>query len=103
MERRVEILEERTVRIEATLTRLEPKIVETLTLCAKQSELSSARVESANAIAGVRADLARLVGDLGEVKGKVSSLPTTWMLITALLSTWAIGAGIVFALLKSAK
>ena len=77
LEARVTGLETKVDRVEAILVRLEPKITETL-------------LTSAKAV------------DLAEVKGRISSLPTWWMLMVTVLSTWLAGAGIVFTLVKAA-
>ena len=78
------MLEQRVARLEQILERLEPKITEILLTGAKQ------------------ADLAKMQIELAEVKGKVSMLPTWWMLAVTLIATWSAGAGIVFALVKAA-
>jgi hypothetical protein len=77
------MLEERVERLERILANLEPKITEILLTGAKQSEVHKVQI------------------DLAEIKGKVSMLPTWWMLVVALLATWSAGAGIVFALIKA--
>ena len=77
------MLEERVERLEKILANLEPKITEILLTGAKQSEVHKVQI------------------DLAEIKGKVSMLPTWWMLVVALLATWSAGAGIVFALIKA--
>ncbi len=78
------MLEHRVARLEQILERLEPKITEILLTGAKQS------------------DVQRLQGELAEARGRVSMLPTWWMLILAVVTTWTAGAGIVFALGKAA-
>jgi hypothetical protein len=77
------MLEQRVARLEKILERLKPKITEILLTGAKQNEIHKIQV------------------DLAEVKGKVSMLPTWWMLIVALIATWNTGTAIVFALLKA--
>jgi hypothetical protein len=77
------MLEQRVARLEKILERLEPKITEILLTGAKQNELHKIQI------------------DLAEVKGRVSMLPTWWMLIVALIATWSTGTAIVFALLKA--
>ena len=78
LEQRVGRLEAKVDRTEAVLTRLEPKITEILLTGAKAT-------------------------DLAEVKGRLSSLPTWWMLMVTVLSTWLAGAGIVFTLVKATR
>jgi hypothetical protein len=56
------MLEQRVARLEQILERLEPKITEILLAGAKQSDVQKIQVETA------------------EIKGKVSMLPTWWML-----------------------
>jgi hypothetical protein len=77
------MLEQRVGRLDNILERLEPKITEILLTGAKQNELHKIQI------------------DLAEVKGKVSMLPTWWMLIVALIAAWSTGTAIVFALLKA--
>ncbi len=76
LEQRVDRLEQKVDRIEAILTRLEPRIAEVLLTSAKSV-------------------------DLAEIKGRISSLPTWWMLLVTVLSTWMVGASIVFTLVKA--
>lgn len=96
LEARVGRLEEKVDRIEAILVRLEPKISEVLQNTAKQSvdlnklQLDFARFEST---AATKDDLHKVQIDLAKIEGRVASLPTWWMLITALITTW--GAGFV--------
>jgi hypothetical protein len=78
------MLEQRVARLEQILERLEPKITEILLTGAKQVGIQKLQIE------------------LAEARGRVSMLPTWWMLIVALVATWSAGAGIVFALLKAA-
>ena len=70
-------------RLDEILERLEPKITRILLTGAKQADVQKIQV-----------DLARL-------EGRVSMLPTWWMLVVALVATWSAGAGISFALLKA--
>ncbi len=76
-------LEQRVARIERILERLEPKITETLLTGAKQTDLQNLRV------------------DVAKLEGKISTLPTWWMLIISVITTWSAGAAIVFALVKA--
>ena len=85
IEQRVDRLEGKVDRIEAILVRLEPKITELTFTAAKSSEMI------------------KLQTDLAEVKGRLSSLPTWWMLMVTVLSTWLAGAGIVFTLVKATR
>jgi hypothetical protein len=78
------MLEQRVARLEQILERLETKITEILLTGAKQADVQKSGAE------------------LAELRGKVSMLPTWWMLIVALVATWSAGAGIIFALLKAA-
>lgn len=97
LEERVGRLEEKVDRIEAILVRLEPKITEILLTTAKQSDLNKLQVEVAEIKSGgaKQVDLNKAQVELAEVKGRVSSLPTWWMLIVALVATW--GAGFALA------
>ena len=78
------MLEQRVARLEQILERLEPKITEILLTGAKQTDIQKLQVE------------------LAEARGRVSMLPTWWMLIVAIVATWSAGAGIVFALVRAA-
>ena len=69
--------------MEQILERLEPKITEILLTGSKQADVQKIQVE------------------LAELRGKVSMLPTWWMLVVALVATWSAGAGIIFALLRA--
>jgi hypothetical protein len=69
--------------VEQILERLEPKITEILLTGSKQADVQKIQVE------------------LAELRGKVSMLPTWWMLVVALVATWSAGAGIIFALLRA--
>jgi hypothetical protein len=69
--------------LEQILERLEPKITEILLTGSKQADVQKIQVE------------------LAELRGKVSMLPTWWMLVVALVATWSAGAGIIFALLRA--
>ncbi len=96
LEQRVGRLEEKVDRIEAILTRLEPQISEVLRTGAKQADLTKLQSDFIRfeAAAATKDDLHKVQLDLAEVKGRVSNLPTWWMLIVAILSTWGMGFGI---------
>jgi hypothetical protein len=70
-------------RVKQIQERLEPKITEILLTGSKQADVQKIQVE------------------LAELRGKVSMLPTWWMLVVALVATWSAGAGIIFALLRA--
>ena len=76
------VLEQRAARLEQILERLEPKITEVLLTGAKQTDVQKLQV------------------DFAELRGRVSMLPTWWMLLVTVLATWGAGAGIVYALVK---
>ena len=42
-------------------------------------------------------------GEIGEIKGKLSLMPTTWQLVGLLLTTWAAGMYIAIALMRLGK
>lgn len=108
LEQRVERLEHRLDRIEAILVRLEPKITETAIEIKQvpkfsdyarlQSDIAEMRLKTAT-----QAELQSARIDLAEVKGRVNSLPTWWMLITAIVATWTAGAGILLTVLRFAR
>ena len=83
VEQRVIGLERKVDRVEAILVRLEPMIVELGFTAVRTTDLNKAQI------------------DLAELKGRISSLPTWWMLLATVLSTWLAGAGIVFTLVKA--
>jgi hypothetical protein len=78
-------LEQRIARIERILERLEPRITEIFLAGAKQADLQNLRV------------------DVAKLEGKMLNLPTWWMLIISLTTTWSAGAAIVFALVKASR
>lgn len=78
LEDRVKALEARAEKIDASLQRLEVSLAEIKT------ELKSMPK----------------AGEIGEIKGRIANLPTTWQLLTLLLTTWAAGAAIVFTVMK---
>ncbi|MFZ1963420.1 MAG: ribonuclease [Roseiarcus sp.] len=86
LEQRVARLEDKVDRIEAAIIRIEPRISEIA------GELK--HLPKSNDISSLRADIA-------EVRGRLSMLPTWWMLVVALIATWSAGSGIVFALIKA--
>ena len=111
---------DRVERLETILASLEPKINEILLTGARQVDLQRLETKVAEIVASgakqadvhrlelrlsesaKQVDLKALRTDLAEVKGRVSMLPTWWMLITALIATWGAGTAIVFALLRFA-
>ena len=82
-EQRIVGLEVKVDRIESILVRLEPMIVELSLTAVRTTDFSKAQI------------------DIAELKGRVSSLPTWWMILTTVSSTWLAGAGIVFTLVKA--
>jgi hypothetical protein len=91
-------LEQRVGRIERILERLEPKISEVLLSGAKQVDVQNIRAD----VQTLRVDVQNIRVDLAEVKGKVSNLPTWWMMVITIIATWSAGTGIGFALIKAA-
>lgn len=49
------------------------------------------------------AKLDRLIETVSELKGRLSASPTTWQLLGIMITTWAAGAAIVFALTRLAR
>jgi predicted component of type VI protein secretion system len=86
LEQRVARLEDKVDRIEAAIVRIEPRISE---IVGEVRQLPKAN------------DIASLKADIAEVRGRLSMLPTWWMLVVALIATWSAGAGIVFTLVKA--
>jgi predicted fused transcriptional regulator/phosphomethylpyrimidine kinase len=85
LKQRVERLEGSMERIEAILQRLEPRISETV------GELR--QLPKATDHASLKADVAR-------IDGRLTNIPTMWQMLTMVISTWAAGSAIVFALLR---
>ena len=83
IEQRVTSLEIKVDRIEVVLKRIENML----------SDLGHTTAKTA--------DLTKVQIDLAEIKGRVSMLPTWWMLMVTVLSTRTVGAGIVFTLVKA--
>jgi len=46
------------------------------------------------------AEIAALKADVARIDGKLAALPSSWQLLTMIISTWAAGAAIVFAILR---
>lgn len=92
MEQRVARLEEQFASIDAKLTKMSTLDVQLAEIKGQLSQMPKA------------SDWATLRAEIAEIKGKVSNIPSTWQLVPLLLTTWAAGAAIVFALLRfSAK
>ncbi|MGA2045186.1 MAG: hypothetical protein ABSG83_17670 [Roseiarcus sp.] len=85
LERRVARLEDKVDRIEAAIIRIEPRISE---IAGELRHLPKSN------------DIGLLRADIDEIRGRLSMLPTWWMLVVALTATWSAGAGIVLALVK---
>ena len=89
LEKRVTALEERLGRIETILTDLAPKITEIQLTGAKQADVNGIRLE------------------LAEMKGKVSTLPTTWQMYSAMIGAVATASlavsGLIFTILRFSK
>jgi hypothetical protein len=116
LEQRVGKLEEKVDRIEAILTRLEPKIMEILHTGAKQS----ADIVELKTSGAKQVDLTKLQADAAEIKNKlpvidgrftgldgrlsglsdrIGSLPSVWTMLGIVFTTWALGSGIlIFAM-----
>ena len=103
LEPRVSGLEANVDRIMAVLTRLEPKLAEIAFTTARSSDLGKLQLTltELSTSAAKSADLNKLQLDTAEIKGRVSSLPTWWMLVVTVLSTWLAGAGIVSTVVKA--
>jgi hypothetical protein len=112
LEQRVGKLEEKADRIEAILTRLEPKITETLLNGAKQVDLTKLQLEVADIkassakqadlqkaqveLAEIKGGLSGLEGRLSGIEGRFSQIPTFWQML-GLIGTLLIGlAGLMF-------
>ena len=50
----------------------------------------------------VKASLKSIELSLAEIKGRMSSIPTSFQLMTMVITTWSAGAAIVFTLLRFA-
>jgi hypothetical protein len=79
------MLEQRVAKLEEGLGRIE------LRLASIESELK--HIPKA-------ADYGALRADVAEIKGRLANMPTTLQLIVMLITTWSVGAGLVFALLR---
>lgn len=64
-------------------------------------------IEAAIAYLPTAADLTTLRVDVAEMKGRVSQLPTAWMMfiaiVTTVVTTWSAGAAMVFTVLRLSK
>jgi hypothetical protein len=65
-------------------------------------EVAIARIEGVLTQMPKQSDLAVLRSEIGEIRGRISNMPTWWMLIVAIITTWSAGAAIVFALIRNA-
>ena len=80
LEQRVSVLEEALSRIGQRLTGIE-------------SELK--HLPKAADYASIKADIAR-------IDGRMTNIPTTLQMLVMLITTWSVGVGIVFAVLRFA-
>jgi hypothetical protein len=83
---RVVKLEEKVDRIDEALKRLEPAI--------RDIAMSNKDIKES---------IYKFSLEQAEMKGKMSSFPTTWTILGIVFTTWAIGSGIVFAIAKFAR
>lgn len=51
----------------------------------------------------IESKLDRLIETVSEMKGRLSASPTTWQLLGIMITTWAAGAAIVFALTRLSR
>lgn len=51
-------------------------------------------------LTGIEVTLARIDGRLTWVEGRLQAIPTSLQLMTMLITTWTVGAGIVFAVIR---
>jgi chromosome segregation ATPase len=81
------MLEQRVTRLEETLGRMEQRLngIE-----AELNHLPKA------------ADYASLKADIARIEGRLASIPTTVQMPVMLITTWSVGVGIVFAVLRFA-
>ena len=87
LDQRVQALEADVKDVKQSLSRLEVAI---------------ARIEGVLTQMPKQSDLAVLRSEIGEIRGRISNMPTWWMLIVAIITTWSAGAAIVFALIRNA-
>jgi hypothetical protein len=88
LDKRVEKLEADMKDAKASLARL---------------EVSVGKIEGAVSQMPKGSDYATLRSDIGKIEGALSKLPTTVQLFLGMITTWAAGAAIVWAILKAAK
>ena len=92
---RVAGLEQKVDRIEAILTRLEPRISEIA------GELR--QMPKAAEFGMLRADVARLEGRMTGFEGRLGMLPTTWTLISFAVGSCLASAGLAFTIARLIK
>ncbi len=85
MEQRVERLERKVDQIETIVTRIDLRVAE---IVGELRQLPKG------------ADYASLKADVARIDGRLTNIPTMWQMLTMVISTWATGAAIVFALLR---
>ena len=88
LEQRVARLEEDIKDVKSTLKGIEAAILEIKT--------DLKHVPKMNEYASLRAEI-------GEIKGRVSQMPTLLQLVVTIITTWSAGAAIVFTLLRMAR
>jgi len=86
LERRVAKLEDDVGEMKTSLKAIEAAVAEIKHL-PKMSDFLA-----------LQKDFGALKADVARIDGRVSTLPTWWMLLIAILATWGAGAGIVYAL-----
>jgi hypothetical protein len=87
---RIEKLEGKMDKVEGKLSSIELTLVEIKATLAQMPKMSD--------YASLKGDFGTLKADVARIEGRLSNLPTWWMLMLALLATWGAGAGIVYAL-----
>jgi septal ring factor EnvC (AmiA/AmiB activator) len=91
LEKRVATLEERIDRIEVKIDRIDEAL----------RRIEAALKELASDSKELRKQVNELAVKLAAIEGQLRNVPTFLQLLLAVLSTWAAGTAIVFALLKA--
>ena len=94
LEQRVARLEDDMKEVKSTLHRIEQR------LAGIEGELK--HLPKAVDFATLKGDIAEMKGRLGGMETRLSSFPTMLQMLMMLITTWSVGIGIVFAVLRFA-
>lgn len=108
IERRVTALEQHVGRMEQTLGRLEVMLVEiraNILNCATRKDLDDLRNEMSTARERIattasKSDIEQLKDSVAISRGRLDAVPTTWQMLTFMVTSQVALAGILFVAIK---